>query len=673
MSYGVKYRLEFSDVLAYEKKVEILKKNYSGSVNDMIGQAEPVVVKWNSQNDFYKPIIGSVCSLNLFITDTVTYDNFYEYDEREYQIKVSYKDSSSAWQTYWLGFIVVDRYREQFKATPTAITLKAYDGLGTLNNYNAPLVNTDNFYFNTDRISDILNNLGLGFDIYVQADIYTLASGSYPYKPSVMQDKLITTDVSAGQFNQLDKGADVPKCKDQLEGILKSYNCRIYQSYGRWYIVENSNIFDSNVKSTINSTLAGGGSVSGIRASIKAQLISASAETINTFKYNSSGVYQSTSQESILRICPTTLKNVGGDLIREYLEPFAKATYKLETSQINKYFYSHNYGFELEGAEDYTINSSYASLVTNSNSVQGNAAFKLSSSAPNSGTTEMFRNDFVNNSGYWKAWHGGTAQLSFFADRPNTSSPSSISVQFSICAYSSAVSPNTVSWDDVNEQWGLDGSDLHVITRDFDVFNNWHTISVAMQGSNISTATQFNVGIVIYNCIYSGSGVNAIYFDNVGITGNFYRPKSLSYNEDKNLPTKYIEYAVNTSGNTYSKDYEQKGTFYFKGTEVTSFLFERTRDYPTNKTCIGASLQNIMNDYRDFVVRYEGTFRNQQVEPLTLNNRIWFNFGASVFQDSQSCYIDGLEYKVKSANAKVIAHLPNDDDDVSIDLRITSE
>ena len=26
MSYGVKYRLEFSDVLAYEKKVEILKE-----------------------------------------------------------------------------------------------------------------------------------------------------------------------------------------------------------------------------------------------------------------------------------------------------------------------------------------------------------------------------------------------------------------------------------------------------------------------------------------------------------------------------------------------------------------------------------------------------------------------------------------------------------------------
>ena len=98
MAYGVKYRLEFSDVLAFEKKVEILKKNYSGSVNDMIGQAEPVVVKWNSQNDFYKPIIGSVCSLNLFITDSVTYDNFYEYNQQTHMLKLQHHRGSRVCQ-----------------------------------------------------------------------------------------------------------------------------------------------------------------------------------------------------------------------------------------------------------------------------------------------------------------------------------------------------------------------------------------------------------------------------------------------------------------------------------------------------------------------------------------------------------------------------------------------
>ena len=32
MAYGVKYRLEFSDVLERGKKVEILKKDYTGEV-----------------------------------------------------------------------------------------------------------------------------------------------------------------------------------------------------------------------------------------------------------------------------------------------------------------------------------------------------------------------------------------------------------------------------------------------------------------------------------------------------------------------------------------------------------------------------------------------------------------------------------------------------------------
>ena len=78
MAYGVKYRLEFSDVLTFGKRVEILKKNYTGIVNDMIGQAEPVVIRWNANDDYYNsPIVGSVCSLNLFTTDDVSYDNFY--------------------------------------------------------------------------------------------------------------------------------------------------------------------------------------------------------------------------------------------------------------------------------------------------------------------------------------------------------------------------------------------------------------------------------------------------------------------------------------------------------------------------------------------------------------------------------------------------------------------
>ena len=46
MAYGVKYRLEFSDVLGYGKKIEILKKDYTGDILPMIGGANPVSISW---------------------------------------------------------------------------------------------------------------------------------------------------------------------------------------------------------------------------------------------------------------------------------------------------------------------------------------------------------------------------------------------------------------------------------------------------------------------------------------------------------------------------------------------------------------------------------------------------------------------------------------------------
>ena len=88
MSYAPKYRLEFGDNEENPKKVEIWKRNYSGSVFPMIGTNDPVVVEWSGDNDFFKPIIGSRCTLNLYCTDETEYDDFYLFDENEYQIRV---------------------------------------------------------------------------------------------------------------------------------------------------------------------------------------------------------------------------------------------------------------------------------------------------------------------------------------------------------------------------------------------------------------------------------------------------------------------------------------------------------------------------------------------------------------------------------------------------------
>lgn len=669
MAYGVKYRLDFSDVLTFGKRVEILKKDYTGTRNDIIGQAEPVVIKWNANDDYYNsPIVGSVCSLNLFTTDDVSYDNFYEYDEREYQIKVSYKDSSNVYQTYWLGYIVVDRHIEQYKSNPVAFTLKAYDGLGTLDNYSTPLftspVNENIGIPNRTRIATILAHLDLDLDIKVQADItpFFPLTPTYPSRKAVMKSTLI----NAGR-NELINKFDVPTCKKQLEAILRSYNCRIFQSYGCWYIVENTNIFDFNVKNTIFTTLASGGSVSNIRTSIKNQLVSSSDEVIQTDLYNTSGVYQSSSNDSVLRIVPTTLKSVGGDLVREFIQPLNKARYNFKTTQANIYEFTRNVGFEY-GSYGWTL-TSYASLVTDETDQQGNKAIKLVS-APSSGETLMFES-LLSTAKSWSHNNSGViAQIGVFPEK-NQNGLSAFKLQFQILV---VAGPNTHYWDAENNTWTTTAT---TIQRDIETFNNWQTISINLSANGYpTTLTGQQIGIKIFNCVYSGTGLVDIYFDNVGIIGNFFRPDGTAVTGDTNvnIPSTYIEFAErNNSTLVFSDEKTITGTYYFGGVPTTDYAYHRTRDYNTRKPIFERHLQNIMNDYREFVVRYEGTFRNEINNPLSMHNRLWFNFGASIAQDQQSCFINGLEYKVKSAYAKVIAHLPNNDDDIDLKFRITTE
>ena len=669
MAYGLKYKLEFSDVLTKVKKIEIWKDGYSGAVLDMVGQAEPVVLKWNANDDPYNsPIIGSVCTLNLFTTDTVTYDNFYEHDEREYKVKISYKDSSNVYRTYWIGWLVVDRFKEQYKTNPVAFSLNAYDGLGTLDNFNAPIgtspFNEATGITNSTRIATILANLNLGLEIYVQADLM-VSFGSYPKRKNVMSDALITNG-----RNELLNKFDLPTCKKQLEAILSNYNCRIFQSYGRWYIIENSNIFDANVKSSIYTTANGGTTPTGIQSSITAQLVSANDEVIQTDIYNSSGVYQSSTNESVLKTVPTNLKNIGGDLIREYIQPLNEAKYKFSTTQNSCYEYTRNIGFEY-GTYGWVL-SSYASLTTDDFTEQGRKAIKFVN-APTSGETLVFNSDYAGQTA--KSWNyyytGTTAQFGVFAEK-NENSVSSFTVQVRIVADRS---PNFHYWDDENSTWTTTET---TITRTVEVFNNWQVLSIPFTGTGYPTNfTGIQIGVQVLNCTYSGTGIQNIYFDNVGILGNYFKPSGLTAapNDNRQLPSAYIEFAKRSStSSVYSDEKTITGTYYFStGNGLpTTYVYKRTRDTDV-KPMYHRHLQNILNDYRTFLVRYEGTFRNMDNSPVSIHNRIWFNFGTSIAQDPQSCYIDGLTYNIKSANAKVIAHLPNSDDDISCIFRITSE
>jgi len=266
MAYGVKYELFFSDVVKRKMKIEILEKDYTGDVSSIIGTGQPAVIEWNADDDIYSPIIGSRCKLSFFVTDAVQYDEFYRSDERQYKVKIlfyssfgnNWEDEVGIWgamdviwnaelgeafyyQPIWEGFLVVDRYQEAVVTAPYEIQLEAIDGLGTLEGFDAPINTSDTsnteslFYY----LKEILKLTGHQFDLYIANSIRKATS-----PPA---DQTIFHDIIINEYGLFNNNLTFRSAKDVLEAILKITNSRIFQSYGRWYIISNSNLIDNRI------------------------------------------------------------------------------------------------------------------------------------------------------------------------------------------------------------------------------------------------------------------------------------------------------------------------------------------------------------------------------------------------------------------------------------------
>ena len=274
MAYGEKFKLEFSDVRGNTRRVSILKKDYTGSVSNLVGTGDPVIIKWDADDDFYSPIIGSTCELNLFVTDDTTYDNWYDADEREYKVQIStgstfgakvwdlqednYSDANFLWnegeeayEFYWEGFLVVDRYQEAVISKPYPIKLVASDGLGLLKGFDAPksninttggvvdaFTNQSNFDTSFYYITEILKLTGLDFDIRVA---HNLRDSSFD------ANKTLFHEIEPYEFGVLGNNFKTLSAKKLLEKILEYTNSRIFQSNGSWYIISNTNIVDKRL------------------------------------------------------------------------------------------------------------------------------------------------------------------------------------------------------------------------------------------------------------------------------------------------------------------------------------------------------------------------------------------------------------------------------------------
>lgn len=712
MAYGVKYRLIFSDVLGFGKKVEILKKDYTGDVLPMIGGANPVQITWQSSDDFYKPIIGSKCTLSLLVTDTIQYDDFYRFDEREYKVVVSYAKSQGEifsdrviedggtmesfecvdnvltnfetistyyqnrviedggnveslscvadaitddnfyrWGAYWSGFLVVDRYKEKLTTPPFGITINAFDGLGTLNNFDAPIGYNDNNeptdLTNLDRVKEILQNLDLDLDIYIATDlkqIVTLTTKEF--------EDLNT--LTAG-YPEIKGDFGLYDAKEMLEILLNDANARIFQSYNRWYIIEASNIFDYYIKDQLFNEVQTNISVpTNIRNRITAQLNNTKKEFIDFRTYDKDATSLGTKRLQILYDNNNELKAINDDLSREYLQPASQVVTEGEYIKTKNSFYNAGFEYGSYGFNIFLIPGSspiepYAEVATDEISFRGQRSLKFTENVPTTGGVSCFSFQTDSFNPQVVSYEDFTFKIKYYIKTTGTQ-PITSTFQFTL----STVDVGGIKYWNAEDKTFQSAFYTNQITQsDVNVFVNYST-KLNNEGLTIGTSTSRNLILTIRNTQTTSSDYETTYFDNVEIQ----QEKNISETEDQNFTSKLINPGVKT--------FIKKR----KGIPYTYPSFARTRenyfDFFGDNLGRGKTdliNQNIANDFREFVTRYNGTFRNLKVQPLSIHNKVWFYWN-QLETDPQTTIIDGLKYDVKNAAFKIKSHLPNDDDDV---------
>ena len=268
MAYGLKYQDDFFDVDEHKWRLKIYQWNFSGSTetNTLTLGPDAVQIMYEQKgDDFFSPIIGSSCKIQLYVTESLggtfwededrnweaanfnweenNFEFLFPIDDREYKIEVCYASAYTSgnyvYSTYWTGFLIQDQFSMPLKPFPYLIQMYASDLIGTLNGYN---------YADTTARPTVLqaivgcmknineqNNSGTAQALELQ---YQTLCRIYPSTSGSAGDPLTQTYINSNDAMK-DENDNFINCKVILESLLQMFNCRMFQARGYWIIVSN--------------------------------------------------------------------------------------------------------------------------------------------------------------------------------------------------------------------------------------------------------------------------------------------------------------------------------------------------------------------------------------------------------------------------------------------------
>jgi len=409
-------------------------------------------------------------------------------------------------------------------------------------------------------------------------------------------------------------------------------------------------------------------------------------EPISYERYNYDGVHVETVDEDVLYECPVDITPLNKDLVRSFERPLKKVDFI--TDLTGNYFINENAHFLYDdrhwGYPDSSViianaggtyqTGTIVEIITdddqNAKAVSGNKYMRSDAMNNDSNGVQMIAND--REQCIVKTYQKMQIQFDYYIETTGTDETYQIPVKFWIQETYASGSPD-YSYDFANNEFVTYASSV-VNKFNTTTVNAWGKASFTIEPYAPTTESDEDVYAQIVICFPrqpSGSvgGFQNIFIDNVRISEYYEVPKSMICRR-----TQY-----DYTGRTYTGEYKAENNILSNEAQTTEYFigkiegyFRRDRD-TVDKTLEQIITQEMLNDNREYMTKYEGTFRGGRDGHLSLHNKVWIDFGEDLLQEPVSCYLDAMKYDIKASEYSIRMHVPNQDDDVGSTYNVIVE
>lgn len=232
---AVKYTIQYKDYFNNICRCDILNDNYFGSPIPLRGvEGKAVIISRDCEDDPFTTLIQTKCSISVFQDEALSIDiqELQLSQDREFKVEFYINNSIK-----FKGFMLADGIQNTFNQAPFEVNINATDGVSLLDGIPYDITSGAGQQRNIiNLIRQCLyfpTNLNNALPIEW---VNTLTNDQYPLEDDVFSGSIRFAPFGEGLYDTKD-GVDIYKsCKYIVEGLLKSMQCRMVQSDGKWKI-----------------------------------------------------------------------------------------------------------------------------------------------------------------------------------------------------------------------------------------------------------------------------------------------------------------------------------------------------------------------------------------------------------------------------------------------------